>query len=373
MTRVCHLFDGGAGWEQRVGVSQLLDRLDRAQYGQVVVSLGGRRPGGLAGLGARIHTVPGLTNIDFISAPFLRRAFDRLGVDLVHAWGTRAASVAAAATDRPIVVELFDPRAAARDARILRAIGRAIGLGIICNSERVRRLLTENGVSSNLSTVVRPGVDFSLINRTQRSDLREKLGLAREDFVVIASEPVTRDEGQFDVAVAACLLSHLDPRVRILVSGDGAEQRRIADFVEAAGCQQDVWCSGRGYPFEQLVTVSDALVVASRGEISTTTIAWAMASNTAVIALAVYSVAELIGSGLNGILYKRRADRPATIEIARLLRDRVKQDKMKEVARGHAYEVFGIRRRVDQIMQVYRNVVDGKAAADGIVDSAAAC
>lgn len=372
MTRVCHLFDETAGWEQRVGVWQLLDRLDRAAYAQDVVCLGGEARIVLASLPAPVHVVPRVASLDFVSAPFLRRLLDKLGADVVHAWGTRAASVAVAATDLPVVVELFDPAQVERDAKIIRAISRSIGFGIVCNSERLRRLITEHGVSLELSTVVRPGVDFSHINKVQRSDLRKKLGLARDDFVIVVEEPIARENGQFDVGVAVCLFNHFEPQARLVVSGDGDKQREIARFCAGAAYREGIFCSGDGYPFEQLLAIADALVIASRGEVSTTAIAWAMAANTAIIAPAVYSVAELIGSGLNGILYKHEPHRPPTITIARLLRDRAKQDKMKEVARGHAYEVFGIRRRVDQIIQVYRNVESGNAAGEGITDSAVA-
>ncbi len=372
MIRVCHLFDETAGWEQRVGVWQLLDRLDRDLFRHDVAMLSGDSQNALASLAVPIHSIPHVAPLDFVSAPFVRKWLDKTGADIVHAWGTRAASVAAAATDLPIVVELIDPATAARDSRIIRSIARTIGFGVVCNSERLRRLLTENGVALELSAVVRPGVDFSKINKTKRSDLREELGLADDDFVIVVPESRPRENGPFDAAVATCLFNHLEPNTRLLVSGEPTEQRRIEQFCGRAARISGMFCSGRDHPFEDLVAVSDALVIASRGEISTTTIAWAMAANTAIIAPAVYSVAELIGSGLNGILYKHAPDRSPSVTIARLLRDRVKLDKMKEVARGHAYEVFGIRRRIDQIIQVYRNVQDGNVAGEGIIDSAMA-
>jgi len=372
MTRVCHLFDKTAGWEQRVGVSQLLDRLDRDAYQQDVAILGDEDRNVLAPLPLPVHPIPHVAPFDFVSAPFLKQCLDKIGADVVHAWGMRAAGVAAAATDRPIVVELFDPARATRDAKIIRSIGRTIGFGVVCNSERLRRLLTENGVSLELSTVVRPGVDFSQINKTRRSGLRQELGLADDDFVVAVPEATSPHGGQFEAVVAVCLFNYLEPNVRVLVPGEMDEQRRIAHFCASAARNPKMFCSGQKYPFEKLVAIADTLAIASRGEISTTAIAWAMAANTAIIAPAVYSVAELIGSGLNGMLYKHDPDRSPSVTIARLLRDRAKQNQMKEVARGHAYEVFGIRRRIDQIIQVYQNVRDGNAAGDGILDSAIA-
>lgn len=372
MTRICHFFDETAGWEQRVGAWQLLDRLDRDQYEQNVAVLAGGEQSTFANLSTAPTIIPQLAPLDFLSAPFLGKHLDRTGTDIVHAWGIRAASVAAAATDLPIVVELTDPSRATQFARLIRSIARTIGFGVVCQSERLRRLLTENGVALELSTVIRPGVDFSQINKTKRGDLRERLGLRDDDFVITAPEQASRGSGQFDVAVGTCLYNHIAPNTRLLLPRRSPSQHQIADFCVSAAMSPDLYCSGEDYPVEDLVAVSDVLAIASRGEMPTASIAWAMAANTAIIAPAVYSVAELIGSGLNGILYRHEPDRSPSVTIAKLLRDREKQNKMKEVARGHAYEVFGIRRRIDQMTLVYRNVLDGNSAGDGIVDSAIA-
>jgi len=368
MIRVCHLLDESAAWHHRVGVSQLLDRLDRTEYTQSVVALGGAGAAIVKAIRATVRIVPQMGALDFLSAPLFRRLLDQIGVDVVHAWGSRAAKIAVAATQVPVVVELFDPSLAARDAMILRSLDRSIGLAVVCDSERLRRLLAESGVSPDLLTVVRPGVDFSKINRVQRSGLRNLLGLSREDYVVTTENSVPRGE-QLDVVIAAGLLSHLEPRTKMIIAGSGRTSRSIARF--ASGENEHLYRYPANHLFEDILAIADTMVIASRGEVCTTAIAWAMASNTAVIAPAVYSVAELIGSGLNGILYKHEPDRPPSVAIARLLNDRTKQEKVKQVARGHAYEVFGVRRRIDQIKQVYRNLREGIAPGMGIVDSAA--
>lgn len=90
----------------------------------------------------------------------------------------------------------------------------------------------------------------------------------------------------------------------------------------------------------------------------------------AVIGSAVYSIAELIGSGLNGRLFKANATGSLAPAIYRCLNDRDEFPKFVDVARGHAYEVFGLRRCIDQHARLYHNLQAGRPPNDGIVDSA---
>ena len=121
---------------------------------------------------------------------------------------------------------------------------------------------------------------------------------------------------------------------------------------------------------ERLICVADTMVVAARGDVSTTAIAWAMAAGVAVIGGATYSVAELIANKVNGLLFKQTPGKPMTVAIARLLKDRETQRRLTEAARGQAYEVFGLRRCAEQHMQLYVNMLSGSAPAQGIADSA---
>jgi glycosyltransferase involved in cell wall biosynthesis len=95
-----------------------------------------------------------------------------------------------------------------------------------------------------------------------------------------------------------------------------------------------------------------------------------MAAGVAVIGTAVHAVAELIANKLNGLLFKQTPGRSMVASLFRLLTDRVSQDKVRETARGQAYEVFGLRRCVEQHMRLYDNVLNGSPPGDGIVDSA---
>ena len=241
---------------------------------------------------------------------------------------------------------------------------------VCCGSETVRRRLIEGGVSPETTAVIRPGVDFARINQLRLPENRSALGLKRKDYVIVLPEPVTHMSGHEDAATAAALLNDGRGDIRVIIPGDSREARRIRRIAHRIPVPRTVVCPPDSMTLERLICVADTMVVAARGDVSTTAIAWAMAVGVAVIGGATYCVAELIANKVNGLLFKQTPGKPMTVAIARLLKDRETQRRLTEAARGQAYEVFGLRRCVEQHMQLYENVLAGSAPAQGIADSA---
>lgn len=370
MTHVCHLFDASAGWEQRVAVRPLLDRSPADRFMPIVAAIDSSAVVLLRPLGRPVHVFHRLAGFGAFAAPLLTRFVDRRKIDLIHAWGAHAAAAARAATKKPLVIELFDPAAATRDAKLLRTLARPQGFAIVCSCEIVRRRLIEGGVPQELCIVIRSGIDFAWINHCRRSTLREQLGVAMGDTLVILPEPVTRNAGAFEAFWAAALLNHLYGGMWCIVPGVSREQERIARYAATAPSRATIISPGDRYPFEELLAISDVLIVAARGDVSTTSIAWGMAAGAAVVASAIPSIAELIAHKVNGLLYKHVRGKREVGTLVRLLQDRPSLDKAREVARGQAYEVFGLRRFLDQHIQVYENVLRGVTPGEGVMDSA---
>jgi glycosyltransferase involved in cell wall biosynthesis len=95
-----------------------------------------------------------------------------------------------------------------------------------------------------------------------------------------------------------------------------------------------------------------------------------MAAGTAVVGTAVHSIAELVAHKVNGLLFKQVPGRSMSAAILARLQDRASQEKAKEVARGQAYEAFGLRRYIEQTTRLYENVLSGSPPREGITDSA---
>ena len=373
MTHICHLFDNTTDWEQRVGVSQLVDRAPD-QLLQSLFSIDSAAIPALVGLKRRITTIARRGRLALLAAPSIALAVRRHGIDVVHAWGIPAASAAVAAGARPMVLTLFDPAMARAQVGRIRILASSKAFAVSCASETVRRRLVEGGVSPDRCVVIRPGVDFRLINRWQRGSLRKTLGVASGDFLITVPVPVTRNGGQFDVLWAAKLINLLHGGVRMVLPPatgcDAGEQERLKRLDALHSGPEVLVAPPPGTPVEALITVSDALIVTPRGDSATTAIGWAMAAETVVIGTAVHSVAELIASKVNGLLFKAERGKNLAPPIVHRVMDRASHERVKEVARGHAYEVFSVRRYVEQQARLYKNLLSGVKPHEGIVDSA---
>jgi glycosyltransferase involved in cell wall biosynthesis len=370
MPSICHLWDETAGWEQRLGVSQLLERLPVRDYPQTLATVNPIAIAPLRELGRRVNGFCRIAGLNASAAPLLARFVEQNQIDVIHAWGVHAAAVARAASKKPLVIELFDPVVATREIKLLRSLARTQAFAVVCSCGIVRRRLIEGGLAPELCVVVRPGVDFGLIQQSRRRPLRDELGIASEDFVILVPEPATRCGGHSEAFWAGRLLNHLSGHVKVIVPGESREQRRIARFAAALPPPPTLICPGARVAFEELVPIADTLVVASRADISTTAIAWAMAAKVAVIGSAVHAVAELITHKVGGLLYKQPPGKRMTTTLVKLLQDRPAQERTKEVAGGQAYEVFSLRRAVEQRIKVYENVLAGVSPGMRIIDSA---
>jgi len=370
MTRICHLFDGTAGWEQRVGVSQLLDRLPPERFESHIAAIHADARASLDPLGRAIDTLPHLARFPAFSGPAVSRYAVKRGIRVIHAWGVEAAVAARMAYGTPLLLQLYDPLIATRQIKRIRVLARPMGFGIACSCELVRRRLIEGGVPQELIVVIRPAVDFAAINRTRRSSLREDLGVSLDDHLVIVPEPVSRAAGTYQAVYAVCMRNHLSGGLRLIVPGNSAERKRIEQSMAKLPVSSPFVPTNSHHPLEELVSISDTMLITPPGDISTTPIAWAMAAGVSIIGTATYAVSEMIANKTNGLLFKDDPGQTTAASISRLLLDRKNQQEVKEAARGQAYEVFGLRRYTEQTMQIYDNLLTGRAPSHDITDAA---
>jgi len=378
MTRICHLLDGRAGFEQRVGVTQLADHLPEKG---LCVTLAAASPATLldyvrAGCDATAGRLTGdslkLPNgLPLLSICAGARMLARKRFDLVHAWSAEAAVTARKTGDAPLIVTVFDPAIARREVKMLSRTVRNRHFAVACGTRLVSRRLIEQGIPAHLCVVLRPGVDFGLIDSVRRSALRGELGVRKSDCLVIIPEPVTRSSGAFEAFWAVGFRAHLAGGFRVIVPGPSSEHKRITRF---ASRLPSIDPSVRPMPmaaFEELVSVSDVMMTAPRGDIPTTAIAWAMAAGVAVIATEVPAVTELVSHGHGGLLVEPQRGRSPIGALSRHLMDHAGQKRNVETAHRRAIAMFDLNRYVTQYVTLYENVMSGRCPGDRIADPAA--
>jgi len=370
MTTVCHLLDRQGGWEQRLAAGQLVEHAGQRTWAARLASLGSagaRSPGLLPRLPVAIVSPSGL---GLAAAPAVGRWLRDAACEVVHTWGVQAALAARCASAAPVVLELFDPAISRRHATLIRVLSAQGPMAVCCSSQTVRRRLIEASVPPSSCVVIRPGVDFGLLNRCRSGPNRASLGLSQDDLVVLCPPAGTVGLDVVEAAWSVTLASHSRPRAKLVLAGEGPELHRVQRLLRATPRPNVLVRPPNNVPFENLIAAADVLVVPARKDVSTTAVAWAMGAGALVIGSATHSIAELIASRLNGLLFKPQFDESLAVPLARLLLEHHQHDKLREVARGHAYEVFGVRRFVEQHRQLYSNLLGGAAAGEGIQDSA---
>ncbi|MCC7293501.1 MAG: glycosyltransferase [Phycisphaerales bacterium] len=373
MTRLCHLVDDGCGWDGRIALGALLERVPSARWSQGVgvVSRDASCPAAV-GEGVDATRFGGLFNSPVLTAPRVSRWLGDQSAELIHAWGARALHTAGlVAEGHPLVWSCFDPALDARSVKALRLFCRRGPTGVVCGGERVRRRLVEQGVPAETCVVIRPPVDFARINslRRGRDELRARLGLQREDRVVLIPG-LKADQTLCDGVWALLVHGLIDHRLRGVVLTEGPDHPMLRHLVETSYRPETIVFAPSEVPSEAILCAADVLFLPDDGDFSTACVAWAMAAGVLVVAAAGYCIAEIIAHKHNGLLYKRNAEAGVIVAIAECLNETVSVPRILEIARGQAYEVFGLKSFVDLHLRLYDNLRAGRAIADGIADTA---
>lgn len=372
VTRVLHVCDSSTSWDATYALDALTHRLPSDSHPQSIVAADRASLRALTARNLSPVLIGRPLTLGALAAPRFQRYADEVQPDLIHAWGPRAAATAAAAGGPyALVVSISDPIIAGRDAKLLRTLCETHDSAICTPTERVRRRVVECGCPFDATVVIRPGIDFRDVSRDQSGDLRQHLGVGRSELLLLLP-PLGGIDGAAADAVKACsLLAHAGTTAHIVLPSDHASAKGAMRLAEELKLPNLVRIAPPETHIEALVAVADAVLVAPTGDApSAAAAAWAMATRTLVIGSATYAVAELIGSGMNGILFKRTAGKPCVVEIAKALRDRDRHAKLIEAAHGQAFEVFSMRRFLDQHAQLYKNALTGATPGDGITDAA---
>jgi len=373
MTRILHLFDSSAGWEQRVAVAQLLNRLATPDYSQSIATIDRAVLERLQFNGTPIELTRRRLGLPGLAAPAIRACCARNQTDVVHAWGVDAAAGARAAlpADKPLAVTIHDPGLDERGVRILRTITQDARVAIVCSAQRVQQRLVEQGVPLEACVLLRPAVDFATFKAVDREAMRAELNVPPGALVVLTPEADHARFGQFAAVWSIMMRWYLDANVRVIVPGQSAEHERLRRLVaESESPEVGVFC-GHRHRFEELCCLADYLVLGSASDVSTTAIGWAMSASVPVIAAAGYAASELLTDGVNGILFKAPDSPTRTGAAICALYDRTADlPKIKGAARGQAYEILGLSRAVQQHERLYDNLLGGAVPRTDIYDPA---
>ncbi len=373
MPRVLHLIDASDPQELRLALAPLLQRLSTEHWTQFVAPLSGSLSHFPFASDHIVGRVPVRFGLHFLAAPALRRLISRHRIDLIHAWSLKAAYVATLASDdtTPLAVSRWEPHLVAAQAGRLLALAHRPHTGILCHAAMVERRLVEHGLPIDRCAVVRPGVDFGLINRLKSDpDLREQLQLADDHIVVLLPPSPCGRMGHWAGAWSVETAARLEPKLTLLLPGDSPDREPILKYFRSVAQPPRYRIAGEHFRMEQLLSVADVLLVPAEGDISTTALAWAMAAGVPILGCADYCITEFIADGQNGHLVK--PDEPMLLagKLLNVVRDRPASAPLYDRARAQAFECFGLSRYIEQTQHAYETLLAGQPVSTELTDSA---
>jgi glycosyltransferase involved in cell wall biosynthesis len=284
----------------------------------------------------------------------LRRLRDDF--DLIHAWGNRALTLAAMATRLPLVYSP-PPVASPRVRQWARAVLPYRRVEIVCPTSTLRRLHVERGIPLARTHLIRPGVDFSRVNRRRNTDLRQQLGFTDDTRVILAVGEHTQAAHHTAAIWATSILHVLDPRYRVLLWGRGPRAGYLVRFAnnvhESALISVANHTLGRDVEFEDLLPAADVAMVTAKGLVSTLPISITMAAGLPIVSSVTYTTSELLEDRHTALMVPSPNPKKLAKRVTELYDNAQLQWSISDMARTEAYEYFPLTKFLSQYRTLY--------------------
>ncbi|MDY3002443.1 MAG: glycosyltransferase family 4 protein [Romboutsia timonensis] len=198
------------------------------------------------------------------------------------------------------------------------------------------------------------GVDLQEYNpnRYSKSDVRSKLNLKDEDFVVLMIAEVNKNKNHRQIIDAVKILKNRNVDIKVLCAGDGNLFRSIRDEVEKANLSENIRMLGYRTDIDELVTSCDVGALMSYREGLPKNIMELMAARKTVVGTNIRGICDLVVDGYNGYLVEVGDSKATADKLEYLKNNRKKLDELSD----NAYEFirdYNIDKVVEQLSCVY--------------------
>lgn len=201
----------------------------------------------------------------------------------------------------------------------------------------------------------RNGIDLAELRR-HTPLTRAELGLASDALVAVTIGRRAAQKGDSYLLVAWQAMVAAHPHAVLLLIGDGPLEAELRAQAEALGIADSVRFLGRVPRADVYLPLADLFVLPSLFEGCPYALMEAMALGRACVATAVQGSAELIESGVTGLLVEPADSDALAQALLRLAGDEELRWGLGRAAARFADEQLDVRRRVEQVATVYRRV-----------------
>lgn len=222
---------------------------------------------------------------------------------------------------------------------------------ITINKEDYERALTFN--IDKVHKLNGVGVDFNSYNSDDfiKDNIREKLGLSDDDFVILMIAEVNKNKNHKQIIEAVKILKSRNVDVKVVCAGDGVLLECIREEVKKENLEKNILMLGFRTDIDDLIASCDIGVLMSYREGLPKNIMELMAGKKPVIGTDIRGIRDLVIDGYNGFLVKVEDSEDTADKIELLKNDRKMLDKFSENAYKfvHDYSIDVVNEQLEYI------------------------
>jgi glycosyltransferase involved in cell wall biosynthesis len=231
---------------------------------------------------------------------------------------------------------------------------------LVAVSPEVRDDLVGLGVASpEKFSVIRLGInlDERITSGGDTSELRQLFGVSADEFVVGWIGRMTRIKRVPDVLLAFGNLLDRGVDARLCLVGDGPDRDEIEQRAHDLGISRKTLFIGYQRDVAPYYTLFDALVLPSANEGTPVVAIESLAAGRPVVATRVGGVPDVVEDGADGLLLDVGDVKGIADALERLARDPALRRRFGEYGRGRTIERYRVQRLVDDIDNLYRQLL----------------
>lgn len=226
---------------------------------------------------------------------------------------------------------------------------------IICISERIEQVLTEDGIPAEKLVVIHSGIDLKKFNKTMPVNLYKKYNIPQNNIIVgtIAALVGHKDYPTFLYAAKQVIESN--PNITFIALGSGKDERKIKNLAEELNLRERFIFAGFQENAGSFLKGFDIFVLSSKLEGLGTSILDAMALGIPVIATEAGGIPEIIKNGKNGLLVPPQNPRDLAEAIVVLANDKNRREQLGNAGK-ETVKRFDICETIQRTIKLYNHL-----------------
>lgn len=298
-------------------------------------------------------------NFDPIAVVQFMQVYRQYRIDIVHTHSSADSWMASTAAKfiphRPLVVRTRHLSASFNQRMIYSYMAdRVVTVG---DSTR-RYMIQEKGIPGDRVMTIPTGVDLTEFDPEQiRENLREELRIAPDTPVFGTVAIFRRLKGHRYLLEATREIVHSLPAAKLLLVGEGPQEKNLLRMVKEWGLQESVIMPGYREDVQRVLNTLDVFVFPSLQEALGTAILEAMAMKKPVVATRVGGIPEIVEDGRNGYLVDPENFQAIAEKVVHLLRHVGLQKEMGAQGRRFVEAHYDNRLMVKRLVELYQELM----------------